>query len=149
MLTETLAALAAAGGTAVVGAAGTSLWEGVRSGTARLFGRGDAAGERLELAQLDRTATALEAAPPQEAANVRALHAAIWRERLVALFEAAPEEERERLAEELRALVREHGTPAAREQGSVNVEHNTFKGPTALTAGNNNKVDVTFGESTK
>ncbi|MBK3635258.1 hypothetical protein JHN52_20485 [Streptomyces sp. MBT97] len=43
MLTEALAAPAAAGGTAVAQAAGTSLWEGTRSRVARLFGRGDAA----------------------------------------------------------------------------------------------------------
>ncbi|MFJ8046060.1 hypothetical protein ACIRBX_36660 [Kitasatospora sp. NPDC096147] len=147
MLTETLTALAAAGGTAVVGAAGTSLWEGIRSGTARLFGRGDADRERLELVELDRTAAALEAAGPEAVVAVRAEQLTAWRTRLVTLLQAASEEERDQLAKDLLALIENHGTPAAREEATVILQNNDFRGPTALIAGNHNTQHITFGTS--
>lgn len=62
MLTEGMAALAAAGGAAVVSAAGTELWETFRSQVARLLGRGNDATEQITLERLDRTAAELEPA---------------------------------------------------------------------------------------
>jgi hypothetical protein len=56
MLEQALTALAAAGGTAVVQAAGTDAWTGLRQAVARWFGRGDRQRERVELERLDRTA---------------------------------------------------------------------------------------------
>jgi hypothetical protein len=48
MLVETLAALAAAGGAAVVQAAGTDAWNGFRQAVARWFARGDAQREQAD-----------------------------------------------------------------------------------------------------
>jgi predicted signal transduction protein with EAL and GGDEF domain len=62
MLTEALMAVSGAGGAAVVQAAGTDAWTGLRQRVARLLGRGDTQRERAELERLDRTAQTLEEA---------------------------------------------------------------------------------------
>jgi hypothetical protein len=49
---EALAALAAAGGTAVVQAAGTDAWAGFRSRVAKWFARGDTEREQIALERL-------------------------------------------------------------------------------------------------
>jgi hypothetical protein len=58
MLTEALTALAAAGGTAVVQAAGKDAWTGFRGRVAKWFARGDTGREQVALERLDRTAAA-------------------------------------------------------------------------------------------
>jgi len=57
MLVEALAALAGAGGTALVGAMATDAWNSTRSGVARLFGRGGTAQQTAIEAQFDVNAT--------------------------------------------------------------------------------------------
>lgn len=99
MLTESLAALAAAGGTAVVSAAGTDLWETFRSRVATLLGRGNDATERITLERLDRTAAELE--PAAAAAD----NASTWASRFSDALEEASPEEQERLAAQLQELV--------------------------------------------
>ncbi|MFF3208460.1 hypothetical protein [Streptomyces sp. NPDC002962] len=59
MLDELASAAAAAGGSAVVQAAGTDLWNGFRGRVAEWFGRGDAVRESRELERLDRRASEL------------------------------------------------------------------------------------------
>ena len=78
MLAEALTALAAAGGTAVVQAAGTDAWAGFRGRVAKWFARGDAGREQVALERLDRTAAALEAAEPGEVDRVRTGQEASW-----------------------------------------------------------------------
>ncbi|MFE9727943.1 hypothetical protein ACFYQ5_31375 [Streptomyces sp. NPDC005794] len=51
-----MTALAAAGGTAVVEAASTDAWAGLRQQLSRWFGRGNTQCESAELEHLDRTA---------------------------------------------------------------------------------------------
>ncbi|MFD0040569.1 hypothetical protein ACFVIZ_23380 [Streptomyces anulatus] len=97
MLTESLAALAAAGGTAVVSAAGTELWETFRSRVATLLGRGNDATERITLERLDRTAAELEPAAADDASA--------WASRFSDALEEASPEEQERLAAQLQELV--------------------------------------------
>ena len=75
MLAEALTALAAAGGTAVVQAAGTDAWTGFRARVAKWFARGDTGREQVALERLDRTAAALGAAGPQRSDRARWL----WR----------------------------------------------------------------------
>lgn len=60
---EWVAAAVAAGGTAVVQAAGTDAWAIVRQRTARLLSRDDPERERTELMRLDQTATDLASLP--------------------------------------------------------------------------------------
>ncbi|MFD8882897.1 hypothetical protein ACFV0H_10265 [Streptomyces erythrochromogenes] len=113
MLVDTLAALAMAGGTAVVQAAGTEAWAGFRQAVARWFGRGDAARERAELERLDQTATALRTADPAQAERARISQEASWQARIGAVLENLDEEERDEAADRLRALLTDH-TPDVR-----------------------------------
>ncbi|QES47351.1 hypothetical protein DEJ50_05430 [Streptomyces venezuelae] len=104
----TVAAVAAAGGTAVVQAAGTSAWEGLRHGVARWFGRGDAEREQAALDNLDRTASALETAREAEGAQaeqVRRDQAVVWQTRIEARLEDLRGSEQTVAHEELAALL--------------------------------------------
>ncbi|MFC1434118.1 hypothetical protein ACEZDB_26055 [Streptacidiphilus sp. N1-3] len=125
MLVEALLALAAAGGGAIVQAAGTDAWNGVRSGIARMLGRGEEAREQGELERLDRTWAVLDAATEGEAEPVRAAQAAVWQNRLEILLEEMPEVQRQQVAAELQALIEQ--VSAANSGQSV---HNNFSGST-------------------
>ncbi|MFJ8026316.1 hypothetical protein [Streptomyces sp. NPDC096311] len=125
MLVEALLALAAAGGGAVVQAAGTDAWNGVRAGIARMLGRGEAAREQGELERLDRTQAVLEVSNEDEIEHVRKAQAAVWQNRLEMLLEELPEAQRQRTAAELRALIEQAGAGG----GSQSV-HNDFSGST-------------------
>ncbi|MFH0244616.1 hypothetical protein ACGRHY_19875 [Streptomyces sp. HK10] len=135
MLEQALAALASAGGTAVVQAAGTEAWTAVREAVARWFGRGDERRERAELERLDRTAAELEPGGPEPgegrdrdrdrepgaagsagAEQARIRQEAAWQARFESLLESVDGDERARLAGELRALLKRHspaGGPAS------------------------------------
>ncbi|MCL7429780.1 hypothetical protein [Streptomyces sp. YS415] len=106
MLSEAMTALAAAGGTAVVQAAGTDAWAVFRQQVARWFGRGNTQRESAELEQLDQTAGGLEAAGQPELE--RAFRSALWQARIEALLESLDNTERDQAAEELRALLAQH-----------------------------------------
>ncbi|MFI9393373.1 hypothetical protein ACIG53_21090 [Streptomyces bauhiniae] len=121
MLVEALLALAASGGGAIVQAAGTDAWNGVRSGIARALGRGEAARENSELERLDRTRAVLEAASEGEAERVQAAQAAVWQSRLEILLEELPETQRQQVAEEIRTVIEQ--VAAARKEAPV---HNDF-----------------------
>ncbi|TRO56338.1 hypothetical protein [Streptomyces sp. IB201691-2A2] len=110
MLTEALIALAASGGAAVAQAAGTDGWNGLRRAVARWFGRGDETRERAELERLDRTASELEAAAPDDTERIRARQETSWQTRFEMVLEGLPEAEREQLANALQALLAEHAT---------------------------------------
>ncbi|WP_424891498.1 hypothetical protein [Streptomyces sp. XH2] len=131
MLSEALAAVAAAGGTAVVRSAGTDAWSELRRRVARWFGRGDEARERVELERLDRTAVALEAAAASgEVIRIRDRQEAVWQDRIETLLEGLPPDQRAGAAEELRALVAECGVPS-QAAVPVPVPGNALRGPTA------------------
>ncbi|WP_328873769.1 hypothetical protein OHT76_28885 [Streptomyces sp. NBC_00287] len=95
MLSEALTAVAAAGGTAVVQAAGTDAWTSVRQRTARLFGRGE---QQAVLDELDRTEEELVRGGADEEAAAR------WAGRFARLLQGLSEEERSAVVEELRRL---------------------------------------------
>ncbi|MGW7463711.1 hypothetical protein ACWGJT_03155 [Streptomyces xantholiticus] len=105
MLAEELAALAAAGGLAVVQAAGTDAWTGFREKMAVWFGRGESGQERVALERLDRTAAELAIAGPDQAEECRGQEAASWRTRVADLLDGLDEDDRARAAAELRKLV--------------------------------------------
>jgi hypothetical protein len=105
VLTEALTALAAAGGTAVVQAAGEDAWTGLRDRVAQWFARGSAEQEQAVLERLDRTAAALEAARPEDLERVRVGQEASWRTRFEMLLEGLNCEEQQRAADELRHLL--------------------------------------------
>lgn len=111
MLSEALTALAAAGGTAVVQAAGTDAWQGLRQAVARWFGRGDEERERALLERLDRSADALTAASGSELERFELSEQAVWRTRFETVLEDLGESERQQAAEALRALLDAHAAP--------------------------------------
>ncbi|MFD3997117.1 hypothetical protein [Streptomyces sp. NPDC058583] len=124
MLSETMIAIAAAGGTAVVQAAGTDAWTGLREWVAQWFGRGNPQRENAELERLDRTAYELETAEPSTTERVRIRQEAAWQERIEALLEGMDDTERAAAVAELRALLRQQHSP-----GGVSA------GPGGLAAG--------------
>ena len=123
MLSEALTALAAAGGTAVVQAAGTDAWTGFRARVAKWFARGDTGREQVALERLDRTAAALGAAGPGEVERVRARQEASWQTTFELLLEGSDGGEQQRAADELRDLLADFagGRAAAVGQGAVAV----------------------------
>ncbi|MFE7272758.1 hypothetical protein [Streptomyces sp. NPDC057623] len=110
MLEQALTALAAAGGAAVVQAAGTDVWTGLRQAVARWFGRGDGQREQAELERLERTAEELRTAAAEQAERLRIRAEAAWQTRIENLLESLHDDERERAAEELRTLLAERTT---------------------------------------
>ncbi|MFJ3728727.1 hypothetical protein ACIPYQ_40035 [Streptomyces sp. NPDC090045] len=143
MLEEALAALAVAGGTAVVQAAGTDAWHGFQARVAHLLGRGDARRERAELERLDRTAELLAAAGTEEPERVRIRQEASWQTRFETLLESLTAEEREQVAAELRSLFAEEAERG--QPGGGAVSGNTFHGPTAIQVGDRNRQNNHFG----
>ncbi|WP_331736921.1 hypothetical protein [Streptomyces sp. NBC_00211] len=144
MLPEALMALAATGGAAVVQAAGSDAWVGVRSRLARWFGRGDAERERGELERLERSAADLAAADAGSVERIRARQETVWQTRIEALLEGMDDdEERARAAAELQQLLEQAATSTSGGVGLVS--GNTFHGPTAFQAGNHNQQENHFG----
>lgn len=108
MLEQALTALAAAGGTAVVQAAGTDAWTELRQAVARWFGRGDRQRERVELERLDQSAGELEMAEAAMVERERIRQEAAWQTRIEAMLENLDDTERAQAAEELRNLLAQH-----------------------------------------
>lgn len=108
MLGEALTALAAAGGTAVVQAAGTSTWQGLQQALARWFGHGDEERERAVLERLDSTSVVLTAALDSELEQATIMQQAAWQARFETVLEGLRESEREQAAEALRLLLNAH-----------------------------------------
>ncbi|MFF8946692.1 hypothetical protein ACF1A5_31440 [Streptomyces sp. NPDC014864] len=103
-----MAALAAAGGTAVVQAAGTDAWAGVRRRAAALLGRSDVERREAELVRLDQTEAGVTGEGDVE--RQRAYWESVWQARLEVFVEGLSAAEREGVAAELRALVVEAGS---------------------------------------
>jgi hypothetical protein len=121
VLAEALTALAAAGGTAVVQAAGTDAWAGFRSRVAKWLGRGDARREQSALERLDQVAASLETAGQGEAERLRSRQQAAWQARFEIVLEGLDGDEQQRAADELRDLLAFAGGAAAIGQGAVAV----------------------------
>lgn len=93
-----LAELAAAGGSALVGAMATDAWQATRSWVAGLFGRGGSAEQAAIEAQLDGHAALV--AQAEDPDGVRESLVAVWQLQLQSLLGQHPEVE-----EDLRELV--------------------------------------------
>ncbi|WP_269855264.1 hypothetical protein [Streptomyces sp. RPT161] len=104
MLVEALEALALAGGGAVVKAAGTDAWNGLRRRVAEIFGRGDAAREQAELERLDHTARILVPGASADITAERLRQEGVWQGRFETLLESLDSAEREHAAQQLREL---------------------------------------------
>ncbi|MGW2955225.1 hypothetical protein [Streptomyces eurythermus] len=89
MVDPTVLALASSGATALVTAAGTDAWTGLRTALAHWVGRGDPEREGEATNRLDETATALRSAAPEELDRVRLQEEAVWRDRFQTAFRPA------------------------------------------------------------
>jgi hypothetical protein len=102
MLTEALAGLASAGGSALVTAMVTDGWEGIKTRFARLLGRGDPRQAEAATARLEDSRRALTGLAGPDLQRARTEQEIVWRTRLGDLLETHPETEGG-----LRALVAE------------------------------------------
>ncbi|MFI6650924.1 hypothetical protein ACIBI8_25385 [Streptomyces sp. NPDC050529] len=145
MLVEELVAVAAAGGGAIVQAAGTDAWNGIRGGFGRLFGRGEAGRERAELERLDQTRAVLETAREgEEAERVEIAQVSRWQTRLEALLEDLPEAEQRQVVAELQALVSQAEAAEPAQTVHNDFSRATFTNSQVLGSGNmtvTNKYD--------
>ncbi|GAB2488647.1 hypothetical protein [Nocardiopsis aegyptia] len=121
MLSESLAALAGAAATGLVGAMVTDVWQLTKQEVADLFGRGENAGREGIAAALDVDAQVLARADDGEADEIRAELEDVWRRRLEHLLEKHPEMEPE--LGELVEQIKERA-PA---DGSTWVQHNVAR----------------------
>ncbi|MEV0962454.1 MULTISPECIES: hypothetical protein [unclassified Streptomyces] len=124
---EELAVLAAAGGAAVVQAAGTDAWTGLRSWVGRWSGRGDQRLEHAALERLDATEAALSDPTEAQAAHEQGY----WSSRFEMLLELLPPAERVKAAGELESLL--GGRTAARNgvlnvhvSGNASIQHGDY-----------------------
>ncbi|MGV9761679.1 hypothetical protein ACWDUC_38575 [Streptomyces tricolor] len=122
-MTEALTVAAAAGGGAIVQAAGTDAWNGIRDAAARMLGRSEVQREQAESERLDRTRAVLEAAEEGEVERVQAAQAAVWQTRFEALLEELPDSGRQQVVSEL-----EHLAALARAARPAETVHNDFRG---------------------
>ncbi|MBY8871611.1 hypothetical protein K7640_07100 [Micromonospora sp. PLK6-60] len=128
MVAEWITALAAAGGAAAMGAAGTDLWTGARDGLGRLFDRAGARRREVVLRQLDEDATEISRAVPTERDVLRERLAATWQTRLTDLLMEHPEVARELRAWAEAAQAGRPGTPTV-------VQHVTASGTGSVAQG--------------
>lgn len=129
MLNEVLGALAATGGTAVVGAMATDAWQTARDGVGRLFRKAGAERQTVIQAQLDSNATLVEqAADPDQA---RTALVGLWQMELARFLKEHPDAE-----SDLRILVGEvQGRLSAREQLWIQQQNITASAPGAAAFG--------------
>ncbi|MEU9925243.1 hypothetical protein AB0H51_28855 [Streptomyces griseoluteus] len=143
-LIDDMAALAQAGGTAVLGAAATDGWYRFRDRAARLLGRGDPALESTAAERLDRTAAAVRAAADgDEGERVRAEHTELWREEFARLLLDLGLTERQQTMAELTSLTEEFPAVAA----GIRLSGVTFHGPTNVQVGHHGRQENHFGTS--
>ena len=108
MLTEALAALAAAGGTAVVSAAATDSWNTTSRAFSKLFAHSRNMDRDAINAELERTSTTLTSAPTDRAFETqRAENSTYWTGKLEELLLERPE-----AADELETFVQEYTSGA-------------------------------------
>jgi hypothetical protein len=121
LVLEWIAGAAAAGGTALLGAAATDVWATARAGMVKLFGRGGERRAELVAGRLDQDVAEIEAAGPGERDEVRARLLPGWQTRLADLLEEFPD-----AREELDAWAKRVQAQLPREQVSW-VQNNTAR----------------------
>jgi tetratricopeptide (TPR) repeat protein len=95
MLSETAAALAGAGGAAIVQAMVTDGWQTTKARLIRLLGRETPEGMEAAEKRLERSRTELTAASMEGTTRAQQAQAALWRDELIELLEADPQVEAE------------------------------------------------------
>ncbi|MFD7099120.1 hypothetical protein [Streptomyces xanthophaeus] len=120
MLDETLMALAANAGTAVAAAAGTDVWESVRTRLGGILRRENEGDAELVLARADRAAAELSAAEDEDAERARSRIEGVWRDRFEDILGRLDADERAEVADQLTnlaSLARSAGGVSAGDDG--------------------------------
>ncbi|MBT2400369.1 hypothetical protein [Streptomyces sp. ISL-100] len=140
MLDELLLATAAAGGTAVVQAAGTDVWLTLQRHVAGWFGRGNPERETGAIRRLQDTADQIADAEPQAVESVRARHEGFWQGQFEGHLMDLPPDAREEAVAGLDHLVELLRRTEAAESQQVTVKVNGGSGTnnTAIGVGINN-----------
>lgn len=116
-------AIAAAGGTSVVQAAGTDAWTSFRHRLGTMMGRGDEQRTEAEIERLERSAATIAGTAPEQLNRVRALQEAVWQARLEDWLESVSAAERENAAGELSRIIsaftESRASEGSRYQGDV------------------------------
>jgi hypothetical protein len=137
VVVEWVAALAAAGGSALIGAAATDAWNSARDGVLALFGRGGDRRREVAAARLDADAAEIEAAGAGERDEVRARVLPGWQTRLADLLEEYPEAREELTAWVQRVLA---DLQAVQHPGGTGIGSVTAFGTGAVAAGQNSGI---------
>jgi hypothetical protein len=140
MLTETLAALASTGGTALVTAMVTDGWEGIKARFARVIGRGHSTEIEAIEARLDQSRAALGGLTGQDLERAQAEQEIVWRTRLADLLEQDPS-----LETELRDLIAATQSQVLRISGRVGQHVAAFDQAQQAVQGQGVQ-NVTFGD---
>ncbi|WP_143608527.1 hypothetical protein [Streptomyces sp. CB03234] len=135
---DELVALTAAAGAALVQAAGTDAWAGMRTWTSRWWGRLGEQRQRAELERLDAAETTMSAAAEPEATH----QAGYWRGRFETLLEQLPPEARDEAVAELEELLRQR-TEAR--HGARTWHVSSGGGPVSIQEGDHNHMVNNFG----
>lgn len=142
-MTEALVVLAAAGGTAVVGAMATDAWRAIRDGIAGLFGRRGAHRRETVIAALERDAELLAAADDGEREHLRRELTLRWRQQIADLLGDDPE-----AADELRDLLATAHSAGSTVLVQHNVAHNNAR-TFAVQGGDMHYHEHTAGSATE
>ena len=143
VLEDVLTALAAAGGAAVVQAAGTDAWVGVREGVERLLSRGDPARRSEAAVRLENTAQVVNGA--NRGGPVLDEHQAYWRGVFETFLDGIGADDRERATQQLRALVSLASDSSAVGASSTGVHSNVFGGADFRAEGGSVAANVING----
>jgi hypothetical protein len=139
VLTDALAALASAGGTALVTAMVTDGWDGVKGRVARLLGRGDEVRTAEVAGQLEQSRAVLTGLSDFDLERARAEQEIVWRTWLGDLLEREPGAE-----PKVRAQVAEARAPAGGSAGRVEQRAAAFDQAQQAVQGHGVQ-NVTFG----
>ncbi|MET9448918.1 hypothetical protein [Streptomyces cinerochromogenes] len=121
MLDPTVLTLASSGATALVTAAGTDAWSGLRTAFVRWVARGGPQAEGEAEDRLDHTANVLRAAAAEELGRVRLQEEAVWRDRIETALRALDETQRAEAVEGLGKLLAEFAGTATARPASVEI----------------------------
>lgn len=140
MLNELLVATAAAGGTAVVQAAGTDVWHTLHRRVAEWVGRGDPEREADAMRRLQDSANEIAAAEPQRAEAVRGRLEGFWQGQFERYLMDLNPESREEARAGLDRLVKSIAPPETGPSQRINV---TLSGG---SGSNNNNIGFIDGD---
>jgi hypothetical protein len=142
MVVEAVAALAAAGGTALVNAMVADGWQGVRTRFARLLGRGNHKDTETAAMRLEKSREMLTGLSGTDLEKAQAQQAVTWQTRLGDLLEDHPEVEGE-----LRSLVAEVQAQVVGSAGSVRQQVAGFDQAQQAVQGHGEQHNVFGGHS--